>query len=422
MEPCPHCGRIHAEASCDESLRDASTRALGDRGPTESETLSLSPPDGSQADTMEPYLELISRSGFSGPREIKVGSSIGRYEILEELGRGGMGVVYRARDRELERQIALKVLLGASFAPQELHERFRREGRSGAALSHPGIVAVLDVGEFEGCPYLAMDLIEGPSLDAWLISDKATLEGALEIVRETALALDHAHQQGIVHRDIKPSNILIDSEGYPRIADFGLARDTDVSQALTMTGAILGTPLYMSPEQATGRFGTVGPRSDLYSLGIVLYEVLTERPPFMAKSTNEILLRLSSEDPVPPRRLNPRLHRDLEAICLTAIRREPARRYATAAELADDLERYLERKPVRARPPSLFYRLRRTVERHPIPALLLTLLILVGLPGLLFFLTRPGQVVVELDGLRDSTRPPPVRVGSISRSSPPARR
>jgi serine/threonine-protein kinase len=284
------------------------------------------------------------------------------YEILGELGHGGMGVVYKARQRSLKRLVALKVILPGQHLDPDNKIRFRREAEAAACLQHPNIVQVFEVGEHAGCPYLALELVEGPSLKEQLNDKPLAPAQAAHLVEALARAMQYAHEHGIVHRDLKPANILLAgcglklggkpqvAESIPKITDFGLAKQLDSGEGLTRSGAVVGTPSYMSPEQASGALEGVGPASDVYSLGATLYESLTGQPPFQAATTLDTLDLVRKVDPVPPRRLQPKVPRDLETICLKCLEKEPRKRYATAAGLAEDLGRFLANKPILARP------------------------------------------------------------------------
>jgi serine/threonine protein kinase len=274
-------------------------------------------------------------------------TQIGGYEILGVLGRGGMGVVYKARQKSLDRLVALKVLLGAEFAQPEQLARFRGEAKAVAKLQHPNIVTIYEDGEQDGMPYFSMKFIEGESLARKLHREFLSEREAARLIETLARAMQYAHERGIVHRDLKPSNVLLDAAGSPKITDFGLAKyldDRDVAQ--TRTGAILGTPGYMAPEQAAGRSREVGPATDVYALGAMLYEMLAGRPPFRGETPVDTILQVVQNEPDPPSKLNPRISRDLEMICLKCLAKEPERRYATAENLADDLSRFLAGKPI----------------------------------------------------------------------------
>jgi len=316
------------------------------------------------------------------------------YDIVDELGRGGMGVVYRASQRALNRPVALKVVLAGEHAdPWELG-RLHAEAEAVARLDHPNIVQIYEVGEHAGLPYLALELLDGGSLAQRLAKKSLPPRNAAELAETLARAVHYAHQRGVVHRDLKPANILLSSspsaEGtaHPspltthqaKIVDFGLAKRLD-SQGATRTGQVLGTPSYMAPEQAAGRVRDVGVPTDVYALGAILYEMLTGRPPFRGATAPETMRQLLYEEPTPPARLRPKLPRDLQTICLKCLRKEPERRYASAAALADDLHCFLAGEPVRARPISLAERGLKWANRNRAQAALVvgTLIVSVGI-------------------------------------------
>jgi eukaryotic-like serine/threonine-protein kinase len=286
------------------------------------------------------------------------------YEVLGELGRGGMGVVYRACQVNPKRPVALKLIRDGALAGPQQRARFRIEGEAAARMRHANVVALYEFGEHQGRPYFAMELVEGPSLDKHLAGQPQSISQAAELLRTLALAVGHAHAQNIVHRDLKPANILLSADGIPKITDFGLAKRLDSqSTALTQEGAVMGTPGYMAPEQAAGRAGEIGPPTDLYALGAILYELLTGRPPFLADSWQQTIEQVLHDEPTPPAQLRPDVPSDLETICLKCLEKEPARRYASAGELADDLGRFLEGKPVTAVPLGSAERLARLAGR-----------------------------------------------------------
>ena len=290
-----------------------------------------------------------------------------------------MGIVYRAQQRSLRRTVALKLLLMGRFSSPEHIERFLREAESAAQLRHPNIVSIHEFGTHEGQHYFSMDLIEGQSLAEILREGPLAGRKAAEYCRVIAEAVHYAHEQGVIHRDLKPSNILIDLMDQPRITDFGLAKKMDGRGDLTASGEVLGSPNYLSPEQAAGRHREVGPRSDVYSLGAMLYELLTGRPPFLAESLPETLVRIRDAEPLPPRLLNRSVTRDLETICLKCLEKNSARRYDTASELAQDLKRFLRGEPVRARPIGAAGRLERWARRQPKLAAMVLVTVLAGL-------------------------------------------
>jgi serine/threonine-protein kinase len=304
------------------------------------------------------------------------------YDVQGELGRGGMGVVYKARHRRLNRAVALKMLLAGPCAGPEELERFLREAEAVASLRHANIVQVYDVGDLDGRPYFTMEYVEGGSLAEKLAGRPQSADQAAALVATLAQAVQVAHQSGIVHRDLKPGNILLTADGTPKITDFGLARRLADGGGLTLTGVPVGTPSYMAPEQGQGHRDAIGPATDVYALGAILYELLTGRPPFRAETAAATLQLVLADDPVPPARLNPRVPRDLETICLKCLHKEPPRRYASAAALAEDLQRYGRGEPIAARPAGRRERLARWVRRHPAAAgLLASLAVLVATTG-----------------------------------------
>jgi WD40 repeat protein/tRNA A-37 threonylcarbamoyl transferase component Bud32 len=289
---------------------------------------------------------------------------IGGYDVEGILGRGGMGIVYRARHQKLNRIVALKMLVAGPYAsPQEV-ARFVRESQAVAELQHPNIVQVHDVGDLDGRPYFTMEFVEGGSLAQALAGAPQAARYAARLVATLAGAVHLAHIKGIIHRDLKPANILLARDGSPKIADFGLARHVDGDPGLTRSDARVGTPSYMAPEQALGKLGTVGLSVDIYALGAILYEMLTGRPPFRAETAIETERQVITVEAAPPSRLNTNVPRDLETICLKCLHKDPSRRYSTAVELADDLDRFLAGQPVQARPVGLMERVYRWGTRH----------------------------------------------------------
>ena len=273
----------------------------------------------------------------------------GDYELLGEIARGGMGVVSRARQVSLERTVAVKMMRPGLLATEAEIRRFYVEAKTAARLQHPNIVAIHEVGEFEGLHYFSMDFVEGPSLDALVRERPLSSAEAARYVQVLAEAVQYAHAQGILHRDLKPSNVLVDTGGRPRITDFGLARPLEGDAGTTAAGTVMGTPAYMPPEQAAGQHDKLSPASDVYSLGAILYELLTGRPPFRGGNQMETVRMVLEEEPAPPRELNPQIGRELEAICLRCLEKEPAKRYGSAAELSGELERFLRGEPGPAR-------------------------------------------------------------------------
>ncbi len=287
------------------------------------------------------------------------------YQVETVLGTGGMGVVFKTRHLQLNRIVALKMTLLGSYAGTKERERFQREAESVAALRHPNVVQIHDIGESQGKAYFTMEYVEGGSLAERLTGKPIPARDAASLVAALASAVHAAHTKGIVHRDLKPGNVLLTADGVPKISDFGLARRLDDEAGLTRTGIALGTPSYMAPEQARGKLKAVGPSADIYSLGAILYELLTGRPPFLAQSGAETVHQLLTQDPVPPSRLNGKVPRDLETICLKCLAKEAKLRYATAAALSEDLGRFLDGDAISARPEGRMRRAMRAVRRRP---------------------------------------------------------
>lgn len=273
----------------------------------------------------------------------------GDFQLIEELGRGGMGVVYLARQRSLDREVGLKMILQGDLASAADQARFRSEAESAARLDHPHIVPVYEVGDRDGQPYFVMKYVAGATLAERLAEGPMPPREAAALLAPICDAIHFAHSRGVLHRDLKPSNILIDREGRPHVTDFGLAKRVTGDSQITRSGAILGTPCYMAPEQAAGNRGQLGPASDVYSLGTILYQMLTGRPPFQAATAVDTVLLVLEQDPLPPRLLNPRADRDLEMIALKCLQKLPALRYPTAKALGDDLRAYLTDEPIAAR-------------------------------------------------------------------------
>jgi tetratricopeptide (TPR) repeat protein len=292
-------------------------------------------------------------------------SAVPGYEILGELGRGGMGVVYRARQVSLNREVALKMVLAGVHASATERRRFLTEAESAASIVHPGIVQVYEVGSHEDRPYFALEFCPGGSLADRLDGTPMPPARAVELVAAVARAVHAAHTAAVVHRDLKPGNILFAADGSPKVTDFGLARRLDSADGLTATGAVMGSPSYLSPEQAAGRGKEVGPATDIYALGAVLYECLTGRPPFRAATAVDTVMQVVNDEPVPPSRLVPRLARDAETICLKCLQKDPGKRYASAAALADDLTRFRNGEPITARPVPAWERAWKAAKRYP---------------------------------------------------------
>lgn len=303
------------------------------------------------------------------------------YEIIDEIARGGMGIVYKAWQRRTNRVVALKMIQSGQLANEEEIGRFHAEAEAAAHLDHPNIVPVYDVGEHEGHHYFSMGYVEGENLRRRVLDGPLANREAARILRIVAEAMAYAHHKGIIHRDLKPENVLIDQAGQPKITDFGLAKRIHGDSNLTATGQVLGTPSYMSPEQAGGLLDEIGPATDVYALGAVLYCLLTGRPPFQAAHVLDTLLQVMHREPVSPRELNPAVDRDLETLCLKCLDKEPGRRVASAWELSEELGRYLDGKPIRARPIGRAMRLWRWCGRNRLVASLASVVLITLIVG-----------------------------------------
>ncbi|MDB4671480.1 serine/threonine protein kinase [Pirellulaceae bacterium] len=291
--------------------------------------------------------------------------TIGGYEIVDEIDRGGMGIVYRAKDLQLDRTVALKMIRAGRMASESDVQRFRAEAQAAAKLDHPGIVPIYEVGTHQGQPYFSMAFIEGAKLDDFHKKNELSVRDACQLVRDVAIAIDHAHQNGLVHRDVKPANILIDQAGRPRVTDFGLAKNLEKDDGLTSTGEILGSINYMAPEQASARGDLVDRMTDVYSLGAVLYYLCTGQPPFETDNPVDTLLKILDAQPVSADRLNPELDAEVAAICMRCLEKEPKNRYLTAAEFANEIDRYLKGEPVQAMRSGIMIRIRQWSRQEP---------------------------------------------------------
>ena len=295
---------------------------------------------------------------------------LGDYELLKEVGRGGQGVVFRARQKSLNRTVALKVISLGQWASKTHLKRFRLEAEAAARLEHPGIVPIHEVGERDGQCYFSMKFIEGGQLDEVTKREPMSIRHAVELITKVARTVHYAHEHGILHRDIKPGNILLDQKGEPHLTDFGLARLVESESSVTHTLEVLGTPSYMSPEQAVGNNAAVSSVTDVYGLGAVLYQLLTGHPPFAGGTTYETIKLLLDTEPRKPRLLNPKIDRDLSTICLKCLEKDPKRRYSSALALAEDLDRWLKHEPIRARRTGVVSRGRKWARRNPSSAIL----------------------------------------------------
>jgi WD40 repeat protein/tRNA A-37 threonylcarbamoyl transferase component Bud32 len=367
-----HCPRCEAAARALDGCADGLVGLLRDHAPT----VPL-PPRAEVSHTLS-ALKVLAQARQAAP-ERRFPDRVGNYEVLGELGRGNMGVVYRARHVTLGRVVALKMLLDGEFADQERRARFQREAQAVAQLHHPNIVQIYEVGEQDQLPYLALELVEGRSLEQHLAGKPQHARETAALLETVARAVHHAHERGIIHRDLKPANVLLQGQaqglqslgfglGVPKLADFGVARRLTAGPDQTRDGDVIGTPSYMAPEQAGGQLHQVGAATDVYALGAILYEMLTGRVPLLGEDPLETLWLVRTRDPVPPSQLQPKVPRDLETICLKCLEKDPARRYASALELAEDCAAFREGKPILARPVGPVERAWQWCRRHPAQA------------------------------------------------------
>src|SRR5438477_2178429 len=320
-----------------------------------------------------------SNAQFKGqgraPKFARMITDFGDYELLEEIGRGGQGTVYRAHQKSLNRTVALKVIVPGPWTIATHLKRFRREAEAAANLDHPGILPIYEVGERDGCCYFSTKFVEGGQLDQIVGRAPQSIRQSAELIANVARTVHYAHEHGILHRDIKPGNILLDANGEPHLTDFGLARLVESESSVTHTLEVLGTPSYMAPEQAVGNNSAVSSVTDVYGLGAVLYQLLTGQPPFAGGTTYETIKLLLDTEPRQPRQLNPKIDRDLSTICLKCLEKDPKRRYSSALALAEDLEHWLKHEPIQARRTGIFARGKKWVRRNPTTGLLVASLV-----------------------------------------------
>jgi len=313
----------------------------------------------------------VARKSNGAPGKTSTPGTLGDYELLEEIGCGGQGVVYRARQKSLNRTVALKVLSKGHWTKQPRLKRFRLEAETAASLDDPNIVPIYEIGECDGSCYFSMKLVEGAPLDQLVRRELLPIRRTAELIARLARAVHYAHQRGILHRDIKPGNILVDAKGEPHLTDFGLARLTETESTVTRTIETLGTPSYMAPEQALGNNNQLTSATDVYGLGAVLYHLLTGHPPFAGGTTYDTIRLLLETEPRQPRLWNPKIDRDVTTICLKCLEKDPQRRYPSALALSEDLDRWLKHEPIRARPTGMFGRGKKWIHRNPTLALLI---------------------------------------------------
>src|SRR5438132_1882693 len=334
--------------------------------------LGILPDAVAEVDSSASSLDELSRDNAkraSGAKEAARAATmlgeLGDYELLEEIGRGAQGVVFRARQKSLNRTVALKVISLGQWASKAHLKRFRLEAEAAARLEHSGIVPIHEVGERDGSCYFSMQFIEGGQLDEVVKREPMPIRRAVELIANVARTVHYAHEHGILHRDIKPGNILLDAKGEPHLTDFGLARLVETESSVTHTLDVIGTPSYMAPEQAVGNNAAVSRVTDVYGLGAVLYQLLTSQPPFAGGTTYETIKLLLDTEPRQPHALNPKIDRDLSTICLKCLEKDPKRRYSSALALAEDLERWLKHEPIQARHTTMLARGRKWVRRNP---------------------------------------------------------
>jgi hypothetical protein len=357
---------------------------------------------------MEPVAHSVAEGNGAADDPLAAGARVryfGDHELRKLIGKGGMGLVYQAKQLSLNRLVALKMIRSGLWADDDEIRRFRNEAEAVANLDHPFIVPIYEVGRYEDQHYFSMKLVNGGSLDQRLDEYKPNVRAGARLVLEVARAVHHAHQRGLLHRDLKPSNILLDAEGRPHVTDFGLAKRIEGESVASISGLIVGTPPYMSPEQASGRRGSVTTATDVYGLGALLYACLTGSAPFKSDDVVATLRLVIDQAPEPPSKSNPHVDRDLETICLKCLEKDPKRRYDSAAALGDDLERYLRGEPILARRTGTWERLLKWSRRHPAAAALVGMsgvaaLTLIGLGVALFIHSQLRSAYAEVDRQR----------------------
>src|SRR5437588_277063 len=352
------------------------------------QTALATPPEASVAGVGDPgSVDKLSRGnsprapdGKKAARAAELLGELGDYELLEEVGRGGQGVVFRARQKSLNRTAALKVISLGEWASKAHLKRFRLEAEAAARLEHPGIVPIHEVGERDGQCYFSMKFVEGGQLDEVTKLEPMSIRQAVELIAKVTRTVHYAHEHGILHRDIKPGNVLLDQKGEPHLTDFGLARLVETESTVTRTMEVLGTPSYMAPEQAIGNNAAVSSTTDVYGLGAVFYQLLTGHPPFAGGTTYETIKLLLDIEPRQPRLLNPKIDRDLSTICLKCLEKDPERRYSYALALAEDLEHWLKHEPIQARRTGIFTRGKKWIRRKPSIAVMAAMLLALAVP------------------------------------------
>src|SRR5216110_1615763 len=375
---CPKCGAQippdAPEGGCPGCLLETGLGLLPDPpvpGGDPSAIASAKGDDGGCAENVEANAVAAARRSKKTERLAEMLGELGDYELVEEIGRGGQGVVFRARQKSLNRTVALKVISLGQWASEAHVKRFRREAEAAARLEHPCIVPIYEVGERDGSCYFSMKFVEGGQLDEVVRREPMPPRRAAELIAKVARTVHYAHEHGILHRDIKPGNILLDAKGEPHLTDFGLARLVETESTVTRTMEVLGTPSYMAPEQAVGNNARVTSATDIYGLGAVFYQLLTGHPPFAGGTTFETVRLVLDTEPRQPRLWNRKIDRDLATICLMCLDKDPQRRYSSALALAEDLERWLKHEPIQALRTGIFTRGRKWVRRNPAIATLI---------------------------------------------------